>query len=36
MLWMLRTGAHWKDLPSKYPSYSTCWRRLRLWEDEGV
>lgn len=36
ILWILRKGARWKDLPSRYPSPSTCWRRLRLWEDEGV
>jgi transposase len=36
ILWILRTGACWKDLPKRYPSPSTCWRRLWLWEDEGV
>jgi len=25
-----------EDLPDRYPSPSTCWRRLRLWEDQGV
>jgi transposase len=34
ILWILRTGARWKDLPDKYPSPSTCWRRLRLWEED--
>ena len=36
ILWILRTGARWKDLPEKYPSPSTCWRRLKMWDDEGV
>lgn len=36
ILWILRTGARWQDLPDKYPSPSTCWRRLQLWEDEDV
>ena len=36
ILWILRTGARWQDLPQRYPSPSTCWRRLRLWEDQGV
>jgi transposase len=36
ILWILRTGARWQDLPSEYPSPSTCWRRLRLWEEQGV
>lgn len=26
----------WQDLPDRYPSPSTCWRRLQLWEEEGV
>ncbi|WP_444901822.1 transposase [Microbulbifer sp. SSSA007] len=28
ILWILRSGARWKELPSHYPSPSTCWRRL--------
>ena len=36
LLWILRTGARWCDLPDRYPSPSTCWRRLRLWEEQGV
>ncbi|MEW6482417.1 MAG: IS5 family transposase [bacterium] len=36
ILWVLRTGARWKDLPEKYPSPSTCWRRLNLWEEKGI
>ena len=36
ILWILRTGAPWADLPKKYSSPSTCWRRLRLWEEQGV
>ena len=36
ILWVLRTGAAWADLPEEYPSPSTCWRRLRRWEEEGV
>ena len=36
ILWVLRNGARWKALPRGYPSYSTCWRRLRDWEGEGV
>ena len=36
ILWMLRSGARWKDLPAKYGSRSTCHRRLREWQDQGV
>jgi len=36
ILWILRTGAPWQDLPSEYPSPSTCWRRLRPWEEQDV
>ena len=31
ILWVPRSGAHWKDLPERYPSPSTCWQRLRDW-----
>ena len=36
ILWMLRSGARWKDLPPKYGSCSTCHRRLQEWQDQGV
>lgn len=36
ILWILRTGARWKDLPSGFPSPATCWRRHRKWSEEGV
>ena len=36
ILWVLRTGARWKDLPGCFPSPSTCWRRLRDWEEAGL
>ena len=31
ILWVLRSGARWKDLPPKYGSRSTCYRRLHEW-----
>lgn len=34
--WVLRSGARWKDLPERYPSPTTCWRRLQDWEEQGV
>lgn len=36
ILWVLHSGARWKDLPERFPSPSTCWRRLVEWEDAGV
>jgi transposase len=36
ILWILKTGARWRDLPSEYPDPSTCWRRLRDWYEAGV
>ncbi len=36
ILWVLRSGARWKDLPPKYGSRSTCHRRLNQWQDQGV
>ena len=36
ILWVLWTGAPWKELPKRYSSGSTCWRRLKRWEDQGV
>jgi transposase len=29
VLWVLRTGAPWRDLPERYPSYQTCHRRFQ-------
>jgi transposase len=36
ILWILRSGARWKDLPPKYGSRSTCHRRLQEWQEQGV
>jgi transposase len=36
ILWILRTGARWKDLPRSFPSYVTCWRRFEQWSNDGV
>ncbi|SDZ06454.1 IS5 family transposase [Thermoactinomyces sp. DSM 45892] len=31
ILYVLRTGCAWMDMPKKYGSYTTCWRRHRLY-----
>jgi transposase len=36
ILYVLRTGCRWKDLPERYGSSVTCWRRLDQWQMDGV
>jgi transposase len=36
VLWILRTGAPWHDLPPRYPPYPTCHRRFQRWERSGM
>jgi len=36
ILWILRSGARWRDLPDRFPPYSTCYRRFRQWISLGV
>ena len=36
ILWILRTGACWYDLPDRYPPYQTCHRRYQQWVKSGV
>ena len=36
VLWILRTGAPWADLPARYPPYQTCHRRFQQWVRTGV
>ena len=35
ILWVLGTGAQWRELPEKYPPYQTCHRRFQQWVREG-
>ena len=36
ILWVLRTGARWKDLPKEFPPYQTCHRRFTQWVRDGT
>ena len=36
MLWILRTGAPWRDLPKRYGSYQTVHRTFGAWRSKGV
>ncbi len=35
-LWILRTGAPWQDLPTRYGPYQTVHRRFQNWVRAGV
>lgn len=36
VLWVLRTGAPWADMPARYPPHQTCHRRFQHWARAGV
>lgn len=36
ILWRLRTGAPWRDLPERYGPWKTCHERLRRWTADGT
>ena len=36
ILWICRTGARWCDMPERYPSGSTCWRRMNEWQEQDL
>ncbi|MCL0103983.1 IS5 family transposase [Dehalococcoidia bacterium] len=36
ILWVLKTGSWWQDLPREYGSKTRCHRRLKEWQEEGV
>jgi transposase len=37
ILWILRTGAPWYDMPKeRYPSFQTCHRRFQQWVHSGI
>lgn len=36
ILWVLRTGAPWRDLPERYGSWSTVASRFYRWRSQGV
>lgn len=36
ILWKLRTGAPWRDLPERYGPWKTAHERLRLWTKDGT
>src|SRR5918997_1876435 len=36
ILWVLRTGAPWRDLPERYGPWGTCYSRFRRWTNQGI
>jgi len=36
ILYVLITGCNWRDMPRRYGSYVTAWRRLRRWSEDGT
>jgi transposase len=36
VLWMLRTGAQWSELPARFPPKSTCHDRFQEWNRQGA
>jgi transposase len=36
ILYVLTTGCRWCDMPVKYGSYKTAWRRLKKWQEMGI
>ncbi len=36
ILWKLRTGAPWRDLPERYGLWQTCYDRFMRWRRDGT
>jgi len=36
VLWVLRSGAHWHDLPERYGRWKTAHKRFSRWSKAGV
>ena len=36
ILWVLRTGAPWRDMPERYGPWKTVYSRLYRWQQEGI
>lgn len=36
VLWVLRSGAHWRDLPERYGKHKTLHKRFSRWAKAGV
>lgn len=36
ILWVLRTGSPWRDVPSEFGAWKTCWRMFDEWNADGT
>ena len=36
IIYVLKTGCAWQDMPTRYGSYVTCWRRFKQWSEDGT
>jgi len=36
VLWVLRTGAPWRDMPERYGKWTTVYSRFQRWRKQGV
>lgn len=36
ILWRLRTGAPWRDVPERYDNWNSIFRRFRRWSQSGI
>lgn len=36
VLWLVRTGSPWRDLPPHFGKWFSVWKRFRRWAEKGV
>jgi transposase len=36
MIWVLKTGVPWRDLPERFGPWKTVYERFRLWSQQGL
>lgn len=36
VLWLVRAGAPWRDLPAEFGAWNSVWRRFHRWSRKGV
>ena len=36
VLWLVRAGAPWRDLPPRFGKWESVWKRFRRWAEKGV